>query len=78
MTQRNPYLCIVIISVLGAVAILGVAGGILCSIYGTTLPEFVPYAVASCVGALSSFLVMPPRGSAGAGDAGQQEQGGKP
>jgi hypothetical protein len=67
--MRNPYLCVLIVTALGLCGIVGMVGVILMGLYGKEPPGSVVAIVSGCIGSLSSFLVMPPRGSVGAGDA---------
>jgi hypothetical protein len=64
---RNPWLCIIILSALSAVTILGVLGLILLAFYGRPAPESLVATVSTAIGSMASFLVMPPRGSVGTG-----------
>lgn len=65
--MRNPYLCIVIVTGLGLAGTIGLAGIILLAYAGRPVPDSLTAVVAAALGSLSSFLVMPPRGSAGGG-----------
>lgn len=71
--NRNPYLCLGIVAALAVVAIEGMAGLIVLGVWGREGPALLPClvalssAVGSSLGALSAFLVQPPRGSVGIG-----------
>ena len=68
--MRNPWLCITIVATLGLTLLVGVVGMVVLSAYGKTVPGELTATIGTCVGALSSFLVMPPRGSIGTGNGG--------
>jgi hypothetical protein len=63
--MRNPWLCITIVLTLGAGALLGTVGLVVLALYHVDAPQALVATVATCYGALSSFLVQPPRGSIG-------------
>lgn len=66
MPPRNPWVCILIISILGLVAIGGTVGMVLLPIYGKPVAGELNVLVGGALGSLSSFLVQVPRGSVGA------------
>lgn len=70
--MRNPYLCLAIVTMLGLAGLLCGIGIILLPLYGKPVPESLPVLAGGVLGSLSSFLVAPPRGSAGAGGASAQ------
>lgn len=63
--MRNPWLCLSIVVVLGVCGLVGTAGMILLPAYGKEIPQALVAIVSGALGALSSFLVSPPRGSVG-------------
>jgi hypothetical protein len=63
--QRNPYLCLVIVSCIGLVAAIGMLGLIVESIVDHGASPAVVAIVSTCVGSLASFLVQVPGKSAG-------------
>lgn len=65
--MRNPWLCLTIVLSLAITAFAGVTGTVILAFYGKTVPESLIAATAACYGALSTFLVNPPRGSVGLG-----------
>jgi hypothetical protein len=67
--MRNPYLCIVIVGILGCGGLLGIAGIIGLAANAKAIPESLIAVVSCAFGALASFLVAPPRGSVGAGNS---------
>lgn len=69
--MRNPYLCLVIVTFLGLSALAGIAViGVLAG-SGREVPQSIVAVVGGGMGALGSFLVQPPKGSAGLGGAGE-------
>lgn len=65
--MRNPYLCLTIVAILGVGGLIGVGGIIGLAACGKPAPEALIAIISGAFGALSSFLVSPPRGSLGVG-----------
>lgn len=65
--MRNPYLCIVIVLMLGMGGLLCGLGIIVLPLYGKPVPDSLQVLAGSTFGALAAFLVAPPRGSFGGG-----------
>lgn len=65
--MRNPWLCIAIVGTLGLTILIGVIGMVVLALYGRPTPTELVAVVTTCTGAMSSFLVQPPRGSIGVG-----------
>ena len=65
---RNPYLCILLVAMLGLIALGGLAGIIGLAACGKPVPESLIAIASGASGGLGSFLVMPPKGSVGGGD----------
>lgn len=69
--QRNPWLCLGIIGALALISLLSLVGVVLCALSGkeTQMAAGAMTALISigsgAVGSISSFLVMPPKGSVG-------------
>lgn len=63
--MRSPWLCVAIVLMLGGGMILCIAGIIALALNGRSVPEALVVTAGTCVGALASFLVQPPRGSIG-------------
>lgn len=63
--MRNPWLCIVIVSIVGLGALTGTIGLVLLALYKVETPQALVATVSLCYGSLASFLVTPPRGSVG-------------
>lgn len=63
--QRNPWICLTIVGLLGAVALVCVGGIIAASLRGVTPDNTLSFTLGTCIGSLSSFLVNVPRGSVG-------------
>lgn len=66
MPPRNPYICIVIVAILGGAGILNSLGVILLALNGKEAPQAIVALASAALGALASFLVQVPRGTAGA------------
>lgn len=66
--MRNPWLCIINLGSLAAGALLMTAGIIAITYAGHEAPAALWTMAGSLWGALSSFLVMPPRNSVGIND----------
>lgn len=64
--MKNPYLCIMIVGILGAGALLGTLGVILLTLWGKPPSEALVTITGGCWGSLGTFLTVPPRGSVGA------------
>jgi hypothetical protein len=56
------------VAALGTAGLVGLCGIILLAYGGRPVPESLIAVVSASLGALSSFLVMPPRGSVGVSD----------
>jgi hypothetical protein len=66
--MRNPWLCMIIVCTLGLGGLAGIAAIILLSYHDREIPQALVAIVSGTIGALSSFLVSPPRGSVGGGE----------
>lgn len=62
---RSPYLCLLIASLLGAVALAGVVFLGVASLDGRPLDPTLAAIIAGCVGSLSSLLTSAPREDTG-------------
>jgi len=71
--MRNPYLCLAIAAMLGVVGLVGLGGTVFLAYCQRPIPESLVAVTSGAVGSLSSFLVMPPRGSAGVADPPDRE-----
>lgn len=65
--QRNPWLCLVIAGTIGLTVLACVGGIIAASVTGHEPHSSLTTIAATCVGALASFLVVPPRSQVGVG-----------
>ena len=65
-TQKNPYVCLTIIIILGAFGLLSLGGIIACALLNKDVPSALIAIASGCGGNLASFLVSVPRGSVGA------------
>jgi hypothetical protein len=74
VNQRNPYVCLTIVLGLISIAALGTSGLIAAAMTNKPVPESLIAIVSACIGSLSSFLVVIPRGSTGNGHTNPQEQ----
>jgi len=54
---RSPYVCVSIVAILGAVAIIGSAGVVACAMLGKESPPALVAIVSTTLGSLASFLV---------------------
>ena len=75
MGPRNPYLCIVIVVALSLMGVMALAGMLYLSAVGKEPSQAVVTLAGMVVGALSSFLVTPPRGSVAMGGNGSHPVG---
>ena len=69
MRPHNPYICLLVVGLIGAIAILGTGGIMVASMYQRDVPQALVAIVSTCLGSLASFLVSLPRGTAGLGAA---------
>lgn len=63
--MKNPYLCLVIVCILGGAGGLCIAGMVLLQLYGQKAPESLIAIASAAFGSLASFLVQPPKGQHG-------------
>lgn len=68
MGNRNPWLCLAIVVAIAAMGLVATGGTTALAVYGREPPQILGYVIAGAIGALSSFLVSPPRGSIGMPD----------
>jgi hypothetical protein len=62
---RNPWLCLGIVATLGLTTLLGTGGLVVLAMYHVEAPQALVAVVTGALGALSAFLVQPPKGSVG-------------
>ncbi len=64
-TPSNPWLCVVIVLMIGLCSVFCVIGIVACVVLGRAAPPELIALAASGIGSLASILVSVPRGSVG-------------
>jgi hypothetical protein len=70
---RNPYLCLTIVCLLGAIAIISLVGIIVLAAFNKEPPGALISIASGSMCSLGTFLVSPPRGSVGYDESHQQQ-----